>query len=131
MHIPIRNRAGRGHGLAVLAVALGLTAPALAEDAAVAYTNATIETAGKAGRLENATLVLRGGKVEAVGVDVKLPDDARVIDARGKTLMPGILDPFREVTIASSTSDEQPRTIVIGRRGFTLPGRGGGAGAGF
>jgi hypothetical protein len=108
-----------------------IAAPALAEEAAVAYTNATIETVGKAGRLENATVVLRGGKVEAVGTDVKIPDDARVLDARGKTLMPGVLDPFREVTISTATADTGARTIVIGGRTITLAGRPGGASAAF
>jgi hypothetical protein len=108
-----------------------IAAPARAQDTPIAYTNAAIETAGKAGRLENATLVLRGGKVEAVGAGVKVPDDARVIDARGRTLMPGILDPFREVTIASATADTGPRTIVIGGRTLNLPGRPGGASAAF
>jgi hypothetical protein len=85
----------------------------------VAYTNATIETAGKAGRIDNAALVLKGGKIEAVGTGIKIPDGAQVIDARGKTIMPGILDPFREVAIAGGTEDSEPRTIVI--RGRTIP----------
>jgi Amidohydrolase family len=117
-------------GAALLALGL-LVARAPAQDAAVAYTNAAIETASKAGRIENGTLVLRGGKIEAVGASVKVPDDARVIDARGRTLMPGILDPFREVTIDSGTADTGPRTIVIGGRTITLPGRPAFAGGSF
>ena len=69
---------------------------------AVAYRGVTIETAGKEGRLENATLVLRDGKIEAVGVNVKPPEDARVIDGHGKTIMPGIIDPFKEIAIAGA-----------------------------
>src|SRR5437870_1251099 len=102
MHPPLRNRACGKTGwpwLTAAALALGQAAPALGQDQAVAYTNATVETASTKGRIENATVVLRGGKVAAVGADVKVPDDARVIDARGKTLLPGILDPFREVAI--------------------------------
>jgi imidazolonepropionase-like amidohydrolase len=114
-----------------LLLALGLAAPAAgAEEAAVAFTNAVIETAGKAGRVENGTLVLRGGKVEAVGADVKIPDGARVIDARGKTIMPGVLDPFHEVSIAAPTADAAPRVVIGGRR-FQPPVRAGGADAAF
>ena len=103
---------------------------AAAEEPAVAYTGATVETAGKAGRVENGTLVLRGGKVVAVGKDVKVPDGARVIDARGLTIMPGLIDPFHEITITAPTADAAPRVIVgRGRRGgFPVRPTGGGAG---
>jgi Amidohydrolase family len=115
----------------VLVLALGRTALAADADGAIAFTNAVIETAGKAGRIENGTVVLRGGKVEAVGADVKVPDDARVINAHGQTIMPGMIDPFREVAIAGATADAAPRTIVIGGRTITVGGRPGGGPAGF
>src|SRR5262249_13672958 len=52
--------------------------------------------------------------------------DARVIDARGKTIMPGILEPFREVNIAGGTPDAPPRAVIVGRRGRgAAPARGG------
>ena len=50
-----------------LLIGLGLASTADAQDSAVAFTNAIVETAGKAGRIENATVVLRNGKIEAVG----------------------------------------------------------------
>jgi hypothetical protein len=135
MHDSSHNRArDRTPGLwpTVLALSFGLTIPAFAEDFPVAFTHATIETAGKAGRIENGTLILRGGKVEAVGDNVRVPDDARVIDARGKTIMPGILDPFHEVSIAGSGVDAAPRPMVVGRRGRGgQPARGGSANAAF
>mgnify|MGYP003694463293 CR=1 FL=1 len=43
---------------------------------------------------EGATVVLRDGVVEAVGSGVKIPADARVIDAKGLTLTPGLIDGF-------------------------------------
>lgn len=134
MHLFMRDRAvGKPHWLLLTAIAItiGLSHPASAQEGPVAYTNAAIETAGKAGRIEQGVLVLRGGKVEAVGAGVKIPDDARVIDAAGKTILPGLIDPFREVTIATATADSGPRTIVIGGRTITLGGRPGGAGATF
>jgi hypothetical protein len=97
----------------------------------VVLRGAVIETAGKAGRIENGVVVLRGGKVEAVGTDVKVPDDARVIDLGGKTIMPGLIDPYREVTIAAARADTGPRTVVIGGRTITIPAGAGGGGAGF
>src|SRR5262245_35758611 len=94
------NRARSGARCSITLAMVTLTLSPVStqgQEATVAFTNATIETTGKTGRIEKGTLVLRAGKIEAVGADIKIPDDARVIDARGKTIMPGILDPFREV----------------------------------
>ena len=44
--------------------------------------------------LENGTVLLRDGVIEAVGAKVTLPLDARVIDARGLTVTPGLIDGF-------------------------------------
>src|SRR5439155_26549155 len=107
------------------------TLPSQTAEAPVAYTNAAIETAAKPGRIENATLLVRNGKIEAVGASVKIPDDAKLIAASGKTIMPGIIDPFREVAIAGGTTDAAPRTIVVGGRTITVQGRPGGTGGGF
>src|SRR5262249_8482377 len=53
--------------------------------------NATILTAAGPA-LENGSLLLRDGKVAAVGLSVDAPADAQVIDARGKWVTPGIID---------------------------------------
>jgi hypothetical protein len=110
----------------------GLCSPAAFGQGAVAYRGVAIETAGKEGRLENATLVLRDGKIEAVGVNVKPPDDARIIEAQGKTIMPGIIDPFKEVAIAGAGPVDTPALPQRGgRRGGGFPIRGGGGTVGF
>jgi hypothetical protein len=114
------------------ALAFSATVCTAAEDGPVAFTHAVIETAGKNGRIENGTLILRDGKIEAVGENVKVPDDMRVVDAHGKTIMPGMLDPFHEVSIAGSAVEAAPRANVVGRRGRGgQPGRGGLANTAF
>jgi imidazolonepropionase-like amidohydrolase len=61
-----------------------------------AFTNTTIVTAP--GRvLNNATLVIRNGVVEAVGRNARVPADARVWDMQGKTLYPGFIDAHSNV----------------------------------
>jgi imidazolonepropionase-like amidohydrolase len=42
--------------------------------------------------IENATLVIRDGHVEAVGTKVKVPAGAERIDASGKTIIPGLIN---------------------------------------
>jgi imidazolonepropionase-like amidohydrolase len=39
-----------------------------------------------------ATVIIRGSKIEAIGPDLAAPAGARVIDATGKTLLPGLID---------------------------------------
>lgn len=63
-----------------------------------AFTNATIFKSWNE-KLENATLVIRKGKVEAVGVGVAVPQDAVVIDASGKTIYPAFIDLYTEYGI--------------------------------
>ncbi|HYG81946.1 MAG TPA: amidohydrolase family protein [Pyrinomonadaceae bacterium] len=53
--------------------------------------NATVLTVSK-GTLQNADVLLRGGKIAAVGQNLKAGANARVIDATGKFVMPGIVD---------------------------------------
>jgi imidazolonepropionase-like amidohydrolase len=69
--------------------------PAAATDVpsgpAVAITNARILTAADA-PIEKGTIVLRGGRIAAVGANVAVPSGARVIDASGKTITPGFVE---------------------------------------
>lgn len=69
-----------------------LCSPALA--ATLAFTHARIHTLGSDGTLEDATLVIRDGTIEALGKAVVVPDDAKVIDAQGKVITPGLFDAY-------------------------------------
>ncbi|HXG91408.1 MAG TPA: amidohydrolase family protein [Blastocatellia bacterium] len=54
--------------------------------------NATILTASH-GTIKNGSILIRDGKIAAVGTDVKARDpNARIIDATGKYVTPGIID---------------------------------------
>ncbi len=57
----------------------------------VAITNATILTASH-GTIEKGTIIIRDGKIAAVGADVAVPAGAQIIDATGKFVTPGIID---------------------------------------
>ena len=45
-----------------------------------------------AGPIENATVIIEGSKIKAVGREVEIPKGAKVTDATGKTIMPGLID---------------------------------------
>jgi enamidase len=59
----------------------------------IAFTNATIVDGTGAGPTRDQTLVVDKGRIVALGpsAEVRVPDGATVIDARGKTLIPGFV----------------------------------------
>ncbi|MEP3481499.1 MAG: amidohydrolase family protein [Fuerstiella sp.] len=57
-----------------------------------AIVGATVITMGSAGTLQNATILIEGQKIKAVGVDVEVPKDATTINADGMTITPGLID---------------------------------------
>ncbi|HXH63666.1 MAG TPA: hypothetical protein VNG95_05740, partial [Gemmatimonadales bacterium] len=44
-------------------------------------------------KIEHATVLIRDGKIAAVGANVAIPADATRIDATGKWITPGLIDP--------------------------------------
>jgi imidazolonepropionase-like amidohydrolase len=77
-----------------LALVLLLPAPGGAGKAPVyALVGGKVVTVSGA-TLERGTVILRDGLVEAVGADAPPPADARVIDVKGLTVTPGLIDGF-------------------------------------
>ncbi|HYG11128.1 MAG TPA: amidohydrolase family protein [Pyrinomonadaceae bacterium] len=68
------------------------TAPEAATATETLIRNATVITVSR-GTLANSDILIRNGKIAAVGQNLKAGDRARVIDASGKFVMPGIIDP--------------------------------------
>jgi imidazolonepropionase-like amidohydrolase len=75
------------HLIAGVALALGLTAPALAQDI-VAITGGRILTGTSV--IENGTVVIQNGRIVSVGAGAA-PAGARMIDATGKVVAPGFV----------------------------------------
>jgi len=79
-------------------VALGLSAEVYTPRDTFAFTGARIVTMRDAEKtqevIEDGTLVVKGDTIVAVGpsAQVQVPAGARVIDARGKTIVPGYID---------------------------------------
>src|SRR5262245_40161843 len=75
----------------ILALALLTLRPQAQTPPVVAIRGATIQTVTR-GVISNGTIVLRGGKIAALGAGVPVPAGADVIDASGKFVSPGIID---------------------------------------
>ncbi len=76
--------------LGVLLVAL-IASPAQNQTTVVAIVGATIVDGTGAAPMK-ATVVIRGDRIAAVGTNVEIPNGARVINAEGHTLLPGLFD---------------------------------------
>jgi len=75
----------------ILTAALLSPLPCVAQEGTWALTNARIETVTK-GVIERGTIVIRDGLIVAVGADVPVPADARVLDLTKRTVAPGLID---------------------------------------
>lgn len=53
--------------------------------------------------IQKGTVVIRNGLIEAVGADIPIPGDARVIDATGMTVYPGLIDAFANIGLGVTT----------------------------
>lgn len=65
--------------------------PALVTNGNCVITNARILTVTK-GEILNGSIVIRNGKIAAVGANLELPAGAMVIDAKGRIVTPGLID---------------------------------------
>jgi len=73
-------------------IEIGLDLQTYVPDGVVAFSNARIITMNGDEVIENGTIVVEGNKITAIGADVVIPSGAEIIDASGKTIMPGIID---------------------------------------
>ena len=95
--------------VAALAAVLLPGLPATAADKTYAIRGAKIYTlAGPP--IEKGTVIIRGGRIAAVGADVAVPADAEVVDAAGLEVYPGLFDSISrlgltEVGAVSATVD--------------------------
>jgi imidazolonepropionase-like amidohydrolase len=71
----------------------------------VAIMGGTILTAGPQGTIEKGTVLIRDGKIAAVGRDFLVPREATVIDATGRYVMPGIIDCHSHTAIEENVNE--------------------------
>lgn len=57
------------------------------------------------GNIEHGSILIRDGKIAAVGTDVKAPDGATVIDASGEYVTPGIIDCHSHIAIDGGVNE--------------------------
>jgi imidazolonepropionase-like amidohydrolase len=60
------------------------------------------------GNIEHGSILIRDGKIAAVGADLKAPEGAAVIDASGQFVMPGIIDCHSHIAVDGSVNEAGP-----------------------
>lgn len=86
-------------------------------------TNARI-VVGNGSVIENGSIVVRGGKIVSVAAGKPAQTAGRVIDAKGKSAMPGFIDAHRHLTLRPDAKTEMQKLLEAG---FTTVLSGGGA----
>lgn len=111
--IRILTRAG---ALAALVLSQQLAAQELT------ITNAHI-VVGNGSVIDNGSIVIRGGKIASVAAGKPAQTAGRVIDARGRSAMPGFIDAHRHLTFRPDAKTEMQKLLEAG---FTTVLSGGG-----
>lgn len=107
----------------IFACAASVLAIALAAGAQTNKPSATsktvVLTGGKLltithGVIDNGVLVMAGGKITAVGTagQVQIPKDAQVVDAKGMTIYPGLIDSETHLGLVEVEADSSSRDLV-------------------
>ena len=78
-------------------------------DTTIALTHATVITMEGDTVVEDATVLIEGDRIAAVGPEVTIPEDAQVLDVKGKTIIPGLIDVHAHLHYGSKDiTPEQP-----------------------
>src|SRR5271155_1996117 len=66
------------------------------------------------GVIENGVIVMQGGKITAVGAasSVNIPADARVIDATGMTIYPGLIDSETQLGLTEISAEAMTNDLI-------------------
>src|SRR5690606_40660012 len=80
------------------ALALVLATSPAAQSTAIAIVGGTVYPASGE-RIERATVLIRDGRIEAVGANVAVPPDAERVDAAGRWVTPGLINVVSQLGI--------------------------------
>ena len=83
------------------------------QPASVFIENATVWTSGPQGILENCDLLIEKGRIKQVGQNLTMPRGALKIDAQGKHVTPGLIDPHSHTAAASINEGSQSVTSEV------------------
>ena len=77
--------------------------------------NATVYTVSRAGTIQKGSVLIRDGKIAAVGKDLKASSNAQVIDGEGLFLTPGIIDAHSHLAVEGGVNESSLSVSSIAR----------------
>jgi imidazolonepropionase-like amidohydrolase len=102
-----------------LLLGLALLSPGLARADTIAITNAEIHSLGRAGVITHGTLIIRDHRIEALGENLAPPAGARIIDAAGKPVTPGLFDAYSSLGLKEIDGVAESDDTAAGKAGLS------------
>jgi imidazolonepropionase-like amidohydrolase len=94
------------YSIAIFVFIAALLVPCVrAEDTSVVAVKAGTIYPVSSAPIQDGIILIRDGKIEAVGKDLTIPEGAEVIDGTNKVVIPGLIDAF--TTLAEPTGDDE------------------------
>jgi hypothetical protein len=109
----------------IIAGVLILSCAALAHAQDVLIRNATVHTVSDRGVLSNTDVLIRGGRISAIGTGLSAGSDATTVDAQGRMLTPGLFGGLsgigiEEISLEPTTVDS---TLLLNAPAFEMQWR--------
>ena len=99
--------------VAALGLLMSATSAAAAETVAIVHAKAWTLTDGTSGPLDDATIVIRDGRFESVQAKAAPPAGARVVDAHGRVVTPGLMNANTHLGLVEVSSLEETRDYGV------------------
>ncbi len=97
--------------LLILATAAAATFARAQGTAPLALRGATIHT-GTGQAIRNGTILVRDGKIAAIGSGIAVPAGAQIVDVTGKEIIPGLIDNHSHIGFPIQDANESPQSFV-------------------
>lgn len=112
-----RRREGRpaaarlAAGVAAFVAAAVFAGGAAGQEGVVAIVGGEVHTVSGP-VIAGGTVLIRDGRIEAVGADVEVPAGARVIDAAGRIVTPGLIESMTQLGVVELGAEPGPRDVT-------------------
>ncbi len=102
-------------------MAVVLTSLSFTAQAATLIINANVFDGVDEQLIANADVLIEGNLISRIGADIEAPEGVEVIDAGGRTLMPGLIDmhwhsAFNSISVAEGLNTDHAYHLLVGAR---------------
>ena len=112
-----RRKDGMTDRLLLALASLLIAVPLAAQEKVIVIRGGTVWPVDGA-PIANGTVVIRGGKIAAVGSNVSVPSGAEIVEATGKWVLPGLVDAMTSIGFAGNDLNENSNPVTPELRAF-------------